>query len=107
MTQQVTHRCPSNIALIKYWGKRGNQLPENPSLSFTLSESFTEMQISYQIRENQDAIQTEFLFENAPNEKFKAKIDAFLENQSVFMKCLELVTDHKALEMRLEVNVVF
>lgn len=91
MTQQVKHRCPSNIALIKYWGKRGNQLPENPSLSFTLSESFTEMQISYQIRENQDAIQTEFLFENAPNEKFKAKIDTFLENQSSQLNWLKKV----------------
>jgi len=30
-------KSPSNIALIKYWGKRDHQLPQNPSLSFTLS----------------------------------------------------------------------
>lgn len=36
-------RSPSNIALIKYWGKYGIQLPRNPSLSFTLSACHTDM----------------------------------------------------------------
>ena len=27
---------PSNIALVKYWGKKENQIPINPSISFTL-----------------------------------------------------------------------
>ena len=31
--------APSNIALIKYWGKEDIQIPKNPSLSFTLSSS--------------------------------------------------------------------
>ena len=26
--------APSNIALVKYWGKKSVQLPENPSMSF-------------------------------------------------------------------------
>ncbi|MCX6231788.1 MAG: diphosphomevalonate decarboxylase [Bacteroidetes bacterium] len=34
-------RSPSNIALLKYWGKRQGQLPLNPSLSFSLSEAHT------------------------------------------------------------------
>lgn len=38
-------RSPSNIALIKYWGKHGIQLPHNPSLSFTLSACHTNMSI--------------------------------------------------------------
>lgn len=29
-------QAPSNIALVKYWGKHGLQLPANPSISFTL-----------------------------------------------------------------------
>ena len=33
--------APSNIALVKYWGKHEVQLPANPSLSFTLSTSKT------------------------------------------------------------------
>jgi diphosphomevalonate decarboxylase len=28
--------APSNIALVKYWGK-DNQIPANPSVSFTLN----------------------------------------------------------------------
>jgi diphosphomevalonate decarboxylase len=31
-----TWRSPSNIAIVKYWGKHGDQLPRNPSFSFTL-----------------------------------------------------------------------
>ena len=33
---QVKWQAPSNIALVKYWGKHGMQLPANPSISFTL-----------------------------------------------------------------------
>src|SRR5512139_4095282 len=46
MTYTSSWRSPSNIALIKYWGKYGLQLPRNPSLSFTLSECHTTMTIS-------------------------------------------------------------
>lgn len=35
-------RAPSNIALVKYWGKYGVQLPSNPSVSFTLDACATE-----------------------------------------------------------------
>ncbi len=34
-------KSPSNIALLKYWGKRDGQLPVNPSLSFSLSKAHT------------------------------------------------------------------
>jgi diphosphomevalonate decarboxylase len=30
------YEAPSNIALVKYWGKYGKQLPRNASISFTL-----------------------------------------------------------------------
>lgn len=33
----VKWQAPSNIALVKYWGKHGMQLPANPSISFTLN----------------------------------------------------------------------
>ena len=32
----VKWNSPSNIALVKYWGKKDNQIPQNPSISFTL-----------------------------------------------------------------------
>lgn len=96
----VVHKCPSNIALVKYWGKKGVQLPANPSLSFTLSASFTEMQIAYEQAPEQSSINTEFLFEGKPNEKFKAKIDSFLQSQIdnlPFLKNLKLhITSHNS-----------
>jgi len=41
-------KAPSNIALVKYWGKSEPQLPKNPSLSFTLSTSVTETKVNFQ-----------------------------------------------------------
>jgi len=38
-------QSPSNIALIKYWGKHGRQLPRNASISFTLSEARTQTSV--------------------------------------------------------------
>lgn len=37
----VTWQSPSNIAIVKYWGKYGRQLPKNPSVSMTLSAANT------------------------------------------------------------------
>ena len=33
----VSCMAPSNIALVKYWGKKNTQIPSNPSISFTLN----------------------------------------------------------------------
>lgn len=78
----VGWRSPSNIALIKYWGKHGNQLPRNPSLSFSLSEAHTETQISYElVDESNDAeVQIEFLFEGERNEAFQKRIQKYLNS---------------------------
>ena len=38
-------QAPSNIALVKYWGKYGIQLPCNPSVSLTLQAARTETQV--------------------------------------------------------------
>lgn len=40
-----TFRAPSNIALIKYMGKDEEGLPENPSLSYTLHNYWTEVSL--------------------------------------------------------------
>ena len=37
----VTWSSPSNIALVKYWGKKEHQIPANPSISFTLDNCRT------------------------------------------------------------------
>ena len=43
---------PSNIALLKYWGKYDSQIPKNPSLSFTLTNCYTETKVSYLPKKN-------------------------------------------------------
>lgn len=45
---QARWRSPSNIALVKYWGKKGPQIPANPSLSITLSACYTETSVTLQ-----------------------------------------------------------
>lgn len=77
--QKITWKCPSNIAIIKYWGKHGVQLPRNPSISFTLENAFTETTLSYKPKEKpNNAIELAFYFEGVENETFKAKQLKFL-----------------------------
>jgi diphosphomevalonate decarboxylase len=44
---KVLESCPSNIALIKYWGKFDGQIPANPSISYTLNECKTNTEIQF------------------------------------------------------------
>lgn len=77
----VAWRSPSNIAIIKYWGKHGVQLPRNPSISFTLSEAHTNTIIKYAPKkENHHQVTLDFLFHGQPNEAFKAKIQKYFES---------------------------
>ena len=43
----VSWQTPSNIALVKYWGKYGEQLPKNGSISFTLSNCYTKTKLFF------------------------------------------------------------
>ncbi len=45
---RVSWQSPSNIALVKYWGKYGEQLPKNTSISFTLSNCHTKTTLLYE-----------------------------------------------------------
>lgn len=77
---EITWRSPSNIAIIKYWGKHGVQLPKNPSISLTLNSSFTDTRIEYQPKKSGDRdISLEFFFHGEENEPFRAKMLKFLE----------------------------
>ena len=79
---RVGWACPSNIALVKYWGKKGKQLPQNPSISFTLSECRSETIITF---EKADRFGFSFFVEGKENPAFGAKIEKFLlENQAFF-----------------------
>ena len=79
---KVVWQSPSNIALVKYWGKRGKQLPQNPSISFTLSECRSETFVTF---EKANHFEFRFFFEGLKNPAFGAKIEKFLlENQEFF-----------------------
>ena len=79
---KVGWASPSNIALVKYWGKKGKQLPQNPSISFTLSKCRTETFVNY---EKADRFGFNFYFEGKENPAFGAKIEKFLlDNQTFF-----------------------
>jgi len=68
-------RAPSNIALIKYWGKRDRQLPMNGSLSITLDKSATTTFLSVQKKKSvNDDISLEYYFHGIKNLKFEKKI---------------------------------
>ena len=41
-----TWQAPSNLAIVKYWGKKGIQEPVNPSISFSLSRANTTTKVN-------------------------------------------------------------
>lgn len=79
----IAWQCPSNIALVKYWGKKGNQLPVNPSLSMTLSNSFTEMRMEFRMQERPGNISLEYYFDDKRNPGFEVRIRSYLAGLSV------------------------
>ena len=89
---KVSAKSPSNIAIVKYWGKHGNQLPNNPSISFTLSRCFTETSIAVN-RNGGDKYDLSFLFDGKESPKFQEKIEKYIvDNQQYFgfLKGLDL-----------------
>ncbi|RZJ63671.1 MAG: diphosphomevalonate decarboxylase, partial [Flavobacterium sp.] len=70
--------APSNIALVKYWGKKENQVPANPSISFTLNNCKTITKLSYEKKQG-SGISFDLLFEGQPKESFRPKIEKFFQ----------------------------
>ncbi len=73
------YSAPSNIALVKYWGKKANQIPANPSISFTLNNCKTITKLSFEKKNGTDGFSFDLLFEGKPKEDFKPKIQKFFE----------------------------
>jgi len=78
-TGKVVWRSPSNIALVKYWGKKGYQLPINPSVSMTLTNCYTETAIEYTHRDDLKSPTFNLLFHGERNVQFEKKIAPVLE----------------------------
>ena len=76
-TQTVVSSCPSNIALIKYWGKYKNQIPANPSISYTLNNCKTNTSMQF-LADEEFSVQTFLAGNEEP--KFAEKIEKYFRN---------------------------
>jgi len=85
----VTWESPSNIALVKYWGKKENQIPENPSISYTLNNCKTITTLTYTKKENKSSFDFEVFLDGKRNDGFKPKIQTFFERILVFLPFLK------------------
>jgi diphosphomevalonate decarboxylase len=74
-----TWQTPSNIALVKYWGKSDPQIPKNASISFTLNNCHTITTIDFEKKKISGEINFELYFEGQKKEAFKPKIAQFFD----------------------------
>ncbi len=88
--------APSNIALVKYWGKKENQIPANPSISFTLNNCKTITKLAFVKRGISTALDVtssdfsfDLLFDGKPKEDFKPKIQKFFERIEIYCPYLK------------------
>jgi len=89
---RVSWQSPSNIALVKYWGKKDNQIPENPSISFTLDACKTTTSLSFLEKENKNEFFSfDMYFEGNLKEEFKPKIETFFKR---IIRYVPFLTDY-------------
>lgn len=83
-------QSPSNIALVKYWGKSEPQLPANPSVSFTLSKCHTRTKLIYKraLAPSHTPVFRVF-FEGREEQAFRPKIEKFLERIDAYVPFLK------------------
>lgn len=85
-----TWKAPSNIALVKYWGKRENQIPANPSISFTLDACATTTKVSFEkLLAPKGEFSFDLFFEGNLKESFKPKIGTFFERIETYLPFLK------------------
>ena len=86
---EVTWKTPSNIALVKYWGKSDPQIPKNTSISFTLDQCHTITTLSYTKVERSDDFTFDIYFEGELKESFRPKIATFFERIEEYVPFLK------------------
>ncbi|MEC3906798.1 diphosphomevalonate decarboxylase [Tamlana sp. 2201CG12-4] len=92
---------PSNIALVKYWGKKNDQIPENPSISFTLNNCKTITKLSFSKKEHNDDFSFEVFLDNEQKDDFKPKIQTFFKRIERYLSFL------KAYHFKIETSNTF
>ena len=76
---RVSWESPSNIAIVKYWGKRTVQLPTNASLSVTLSHARTRMEVECIYDDTVQGPRLDFQFEHDEAPQFRQRLEKYLE----------------------------
>ncbi|TQD38868.1 diphosphomevalonate/mevalonate 3,5-bisphosphate decarboxylase family protein [Haloflavibacter putidus] len=85
-----TWEAPSNIALVKYWGKYGEQLPKNPSVSFTLSNCKTTTTLKFQKKEeSKEKFDFQVFLDQKRAKDFDPKIALFFERVLPYLPFLK------------------
>lgn len=74
-----TWSSPSNIALVKYWGKKQDQIPQNPSISFTLDACKTTTTLSFSKKNNSSDFSFDVFLDGDKKDDFKPKIETFFK----------------------------
>jgi diphosphomevalonate decarboxylase len=88
MKGKISYSSPSNIAIIKYWGKEpGDQIPMNPSLSMTLENSRSFTTVEYEIRKGSEP-HIEVIFEGKRSIDIEAKLQRWFTKISYFFSWL-------------------
>lgn len=91
----VSWESPSNIALVKYWGKYGEQLPKNTSLSFTLSNCKTTTKLHY-TKKKAGEFSFSIHLDGKEQPDFRPKIETFfkrIEAYLLFLRSYEFVIE--------------
>lgn len=81
--------APSNIALVKYWGKKPSQIPANPSISFTLNDCKTITKLGFEKKTDGGTFSFDLLFEGQPKDSFRPKIAKFFERVAEYLPFLK------------------
>lgn len=79
---KVSANCPSNIALIKYWGKYPNQIPANPSISYTLSHCRTITETEFKVGEE---FKVKVFLRGREELNFAEKIEKYFKNIELYL----------------------
>ncbi|GGG36240.1 diphosphomevalonate decarboxylase [Croceivirga lutea] len=87
---KIAWKSPSNIALVKYWGKKENQIPANPSISFTLDACATRTNLTFEkLSKPSQNFSFNLLFEGEPKPDFKPKIETFFRRIEPYLPFLK------------------
>lgn len=91
MNTHISWEAPSNIAIVKYWGKRAQQLPINPSFSFTLSNCKTKTSIQWEQRSGQEHLDFEFFYDGQRKPRFEYKLKTFFNHVEILYPAFKSV----------------